>query len=297
LRKTRVCVEVNQDMSEKQNFSEGLKNIVVAVKQVPDTTQVKVDPVTGTLIREGVPFIINPFDTHAVETALQLKDQYGGRVIAITMGPPNAKETLRRCLALGADEVILVSDRAFGGADTLATSHVLAETVTKIGEQFGPVDLVICGKQTIDGDTAQVGPGIAMRLGLSQLTLVDQILEVDAPKRLITVRRKLEGRKEIVQATLPALLTVVREINLPRYPVVNRRLTAELAEIPTWTNEKLQLPPDQIGLKGSPTNVKKIFAPERKVGEILGNGERDPEGAVNLLIQKLAEKKLITSAS
>jgi electron transfer flavoprotein beta subunit len=293
----RICVEVNQNMSEKQNFSEGLKNIVVAVKQVPDTTQVKVDPVTGTLIREGVPFIINPFDTHAVETALQLKDQYGGRVIAITMGPPNAKETLRRCLSLGADEVILVSDRAFGGADTLATSHVLAETVKKIGEQFGPVDLVICGKQTIDGDTAQVGPGIAMRLGLSQLTLVDQILEVDTPKRMITVRRKLEGRKEIVQATLPALLTVVREINLPRYPLVNRRLMAELVEIPTWTNEKLQLATDQIGLKGSPTNVKKIFAPERKVGEILGDGERDPQGAVNLLIEKLAEKKLITSAS
>jgi len=284
-------------MPGKQKVLEGLKNIVVAVKQVPDTTQVKVDPVTGTLIREGVPFIINPFDTHAVETALQLKDQYGGRVIAITMGPPNAKETLRRCLSLGADEVILVSDRAFGGADTLATSHVLAETVTKIGEQFGPVDLVICGKQTIDGDTAQVGPGIAMRLGLSQLTLVDQILEVDAPKRMITVRRKLEGRKEIVQATLPALLTVVREINLPRYPLVNRRLMAEVAEIPTWTNEKLQLATDQIGLKGSPTNVKKIFAPERKVGEILGDGERDPQGAVNLLIQKLAEKKLITSAS
>jgi electron transfer flavoprotein beta subunit len=284
-------------MAEKHKFSERLKNVVVAVKQVPDTTQVKVDPVTGTLIREGVPFIINPFDTHAVETALQLKDQYGSKVIAITMGPPNAKETLRRCLALGVDEVILVSDRAFGGADTLATSYVLAETIKKIGEHFGPVDLVICGKQTIDGDTAQVGPGIAMRMGLSQLTLVDQVVEVDTQKRVITVRRKLEGRKEIVQATLPALLTVVREINLPRYPIVNRRLMAELVEIPTWTNEKLQLATDQIGLKGSPTNVKKIFAPERKVGEILGDGERDPEGAVNLLIQKLAEKKLITSAS
>jgi electron transfer flavoprotein beta subunit len=284
-------------MAEKQKVSEGLRNIVVAVKQVPDTTQVKVDPVTGTLIREGVPFIINPFDTHAVETALQLKDQYGSKVIAITMGPPNAKETLRRCLALGADEAILVSDRAFGGADTLATSHVLAETIKKIGQQFGPVDLVICGKQTIDGDTAQVGPGIAMRLSLSQLTLVDQIVEVDPEKRAITVRRKLEGRKEIVQAKLPALLTVVREINLPRYPIVDRRLTSELVEIPTWTNEKLQLPPDQIGLKGSPTNVKKIFAPERQVGEILGDGEKDPEGAVSLLVQKLAEKKLITSAS
>lgn len=284
-------------MAGNQSSSKRIGNVVVAVKQVPDTTQVKVDPVTGTLIREGVPFIINPFDTHAVETALQLKDRYGCKVIAITMGPPNAKETLRRCLALGTDEVILVSDRAFGGADTLATSYVLAETVKHIGRQFGSVDLVICGKQTIDGDTAQVGPGIAVRLGLSQLTLVDQIMEVDGEKREITVRRKLEGRKEIVKATLPVLLTVVREMNIPRYPIVNRRLLSEFAEIQTWTNEKLQLPADQIGLKGSPTNVKKIFAPERKVGEILGDGEKDPEGAVSLLIQKLSEKKLITSAS
>ena len=169
-------------MAEGVKSANGLKNIVVAVKQVPDTTQVKVDPETGTLVREGIPFIINPFDTHAVETALQLKDRYGGRVIAITMGPPNAKETLRRCLALGVDDAILVSDRAFGGADTLATSLVLAETIRKISETFGPVDLVICGKQTIDGDTAQVGPGIARRLSFSQLTLVDQVTDVD-PER------------------------------------------------------------------------------------------------------------------
>jgi len=284
-------------MGERMKSSKGLRNIVVAVKQVPDTTQVKVDPETGTLVREGIPFIINPFDTHAVETALQLKDKYGSKTIAITMGPPNAKETLRRCLALGVDDVILVSDRAFGGADTLATSLVLAETIRKISEKFGPVDLVICGKQTIDGDTAQVGPGIAMRLGISQLTLVDQVADVDPEKLTVTVRRKLEGRKEIVLAKLPALLTVVREINIPRYPVVNRRLLAEIAEIPTWTNEMLKLPVDRIGLKGSPTNVKKIFAPERKTGEILGDGEKDPAGAVNLLIQKLAEKKAITAAS
>jgi electron transfer flavoprotein beta subunit len=193
------------------------------------------------------------------------------------------------------DDAILVSDRAFGGADTLATSLVLAETIRRISEKFGPVDMVICGKQTIDGDTAQVGPGIARRLGLSQLTLVDQVGDVDPENLAVTVRRKLEGRKEIALAKLPALLTVVREINLPRYPVVNRRLLAELAEIPTWTNEVLKLPVDRIGLKGSPTNVKKIFAPERKIGEILGDGERDPAGAVSLLIRKLAEKKLMVS--
>ena len=271
--------------------------VVVCVKQVPDTTQVQIDPVTNTLIREGIPFIVNPYDTHAMEAALQLKDQFGCRVAVLSMGPPNAEATLRKALSAGVDRAILLSDRVFGGADTLATSQVLAAAIRRLNSEEEPVGLVICGKQTIDGDTAQVGPGIAMRLNLSQLTLVDEIGEVDPGKRTITVRRKLEGRKEIVQAKLPALLTVVREINLPRYPLVNRRLLADQVAIPTWTNEMLKLPPEQIGLKGSPTNVKKIFAPERKVGEILGDGEKDPEGAVNLLIQKLAEKKAITSAS
>ncbi len=282
-------------MTEKLDKFKGLKNIVVPVKQVPDTTQVKVDPENGTLIREGIPFIINPFDIHALEAALHLKDIFGSKVIAISMGPPNAEVTLRRCLALGTDEVILVSDRAFGGSDTLATSYVLAETIRKISCKFGPVDMVICGKQTIDGDTAQVGPGIAMRLGINQLTLVDQILEVDVEKQTITVSRKLDGWKEIVQAKLPVLLTVLREMNLPRYPLVNNRIASEQAEIPIWNNEILQLPPDQIGLKGSPTNVKKIFAPERKSGEILGDGVNDPKKSVEILIQKMMEKKIFTS--
>ena len=220
-------------MADRTRNRPKLKNVVVAVKQVPDTTQVKVDPVTGTLIREGVPFIVNPFDTHAVEAALFLKDNYGCRVTAISMGPPNAVMTLKRCLALGVDDAILISDRLFGGADTLATSFVLAQTVKRIEEEYGAVDVLICGKQTIDGDTAQVGPGLATRLGLAQLTLVDQIVEVNGDERTITVRRKLEGRKEIVKAKLPVLLTVVREMNRPRYPSVDSRLTAELFEIPT----------------------------------------------------------------
>lgn len=272
----------------------GLKHVIVAVKQVPDTTQVKVDPNTGTLIREGVPFIINPFDTHAVETALQLKDRTGCRVTAISMGPPNAVETLRKCLAWGVDGTVLISDRLFGGADTLATSFVLAETVKRIQEEWGKVDLLFCGRQTIDGDTAQVGPGLATRLGMQQLTLVDQIVEINGQESTITVRRKLEGRREIVQAKLPAMVTVVREINQPRYPTVEGRLRAQLAEIPTWNNEVLKLSPEQIGLKGSPTNVKKIFAPQRAVGEILGDGERDPEQAVQLLIQKLIERDILS---
>src|SRR5512137_719868 len=143
-----------------------LNRIVICVKQVPDTTQVRVDPDTGTLIREGVPFIANPFDTHAIEEALRIKDMFGCGVTVLTMGPPNSVATLRKCLSMGADDAILVSDRAFGGADTLATSFVLAEAIRRSGRERGRIDLVICGKQTIDGDTAQVGPGIATRLGL-----------------------------------------------------------------------------------------------------------------------------------
>jgi electron transfer flavoprotein beta subunit len=281
-------------MADSTKAKPRLNNVVVAVKQVPDTTQVKVDPVTGTLIREGVPFIVNPFDTHAVEAALYLKDTYGCRVTAISMGPPNAVMTLKRCLGLGVDEAVLVSDRLFGGADTLATSYVLSQAVRRIEHEYGAVDVLICGKQTIDGDTAQVGPGLATRLGLSQLTLVDQIIEVNADDYTITVRRKLEGRKEIVRAKLPALLTVVREMNQPRYPTVDSRLKAELSAIPTWNNEYLRLPTEGLGLKGSPTNVKKIFAPERKIGEILGDGEQDPKGAVQLLLQKLMERDIIS---
>ena len=272
----------------------GLKNMVVAVKQVPDTNQVKIDPETGTLIREGVPFIVNPFDTHALEAGLQLKDRFGGQVIAISMGPPNTVMTLRKCLALGAAQAILVSDRMFGGADTLATSYVLTEAIRRIERENGRIDLVICGKQTIDGDTAQVGPGLATRLGFAQLTLVDQIVDFSPEGRTITVRRKLEGRKEVVQTQLPALLTMVREGNKPRYPTVPARLGAEEAEVQVWNNDLLKLAPELIGLRGSATNVKRIFAPERKMGEILGDGEKDPQGAVQLLVQKLVERDLLS---
>jgi electron transfer flavoprotein beta subunit len=272
----------------------GLKNIVVAVKQVPDTNQVKIDPETGTLIREGVPFIVNPFDTHAMEAGLYIKDRFGGQVIAVSMGPPNTVMTLRKCLALGADQAILVSDRMFGGADTLATSYVLTEAIKRIERENGRIDLIICGKQTIDGDTAQVGPGLATRLGFAQLTLVDQIIDLSPQGHTITVRRKLEGRKEVVQTQLPALLTMVREGNKPRYPTVPARLGAEEAEVQVWNNDLLKLAPELIGLRGSPTNVKRIFAPERKMGEILGDGEKDPQGAVQLLVQKLVERDLLS---
>ncbi len=266
--------------------------IVACIKQVPDTTQVQIDPVTNTLVREGIPFIVNPYDTHALEEALRLKDRFGCRVAAISMGPPNAEATLRKALALGVDDAILLSDRVFGGADTLATSNVLAAAIRKLHEQE-EVGVVLCGKQTIDGDTAQVGPGIATRLGYTQLTLVDRIEHIDLEKRAIRVRRKLEGRHEIVEAPLPVLLTVVRELNRPRYPTVPRRLESADAEVKTWSNQVMQLPEPTIGLKGSPTWVSRIFSPERDKGEIIGDGVQDPEGTANLLIDKLLSKDLL----
>jgi len=267
--------------------------IVACIKQVPDTTQVKIDPVTNTLVREGIPFIMNPYDTHAMEAALQLKDQFGCRVAVLSMGPPNAEATLRKALSAGVDRAILLSDRVFGGADTLATSKVLAAAISKLNDEVEPVGLVICGKQTIDGDTAQVGPGIAVRLGYQQLTLVDKVEELDLANRKVVVSRKLEGRHERVQAPLPSLLTVVRELNRSRYPTVPMRLTAETTTVEVWNNEVLQLDPQTIGLKGSPTWVSKIFSPQRDKGEIVGDGYADPEGTVDLLLGKLMEKDLL----
>jgi electron transfer flavoprotein beta subunit len=266
--------------------------IVTCVKQVPDTTQVKVDPVTGTLIREGVPFIMNPYDTHALEESLRLKDRYGFRVAVISMGPPNAEVTLRKTIALGADDAILLSDRVFGGADTLATSMVLTEAIRRLAREE-ELAIVMCGRQTIDGDTAQVGPGIATRLGCSQLTLVDRVEEVDLKAKKVTVRRKLEGRHEVVSAPLPAMVAVLREINTPRYPDVPRRLMAEEAPIALWDNKVMQMDESTIGLKGSATQVRKIFSPERAKGEILTKNGDKPEESARLLIDKMMEKDLL----
>ncbi len=263
--------------------------VIACIKQVPDTTQIRIDPTTGNLIREGVPFIMNPFDTNALEEALRLKDKYHFRVAAITMGPSNSASTLRKALSLGADEAILLSDRAFGGADTLATSRVLAEAIKKLTEKED-LALVICGKQTIDGDTAQVGPGIAAQLGYPLLTLVDQIREVDLSNRSMVASRKLEGYHEILSVTLPAVITVVREINRPRYPTVPMRLIAESARVTTWDNNIMHLDVRTIGLNGSPTRVKRIFAPERIQSEIIGDGQKNPEEAARLLVKELIEK-------
>lgn len=267
-------------------------HIVVCVKMVPDTTQVKIDPVTNTLVREGIPFITNPFDSPAVEEALKIKDRYGAKVSVLSMGPPNADAVIRKAISMGADEGVLLSDRVFGGADTLATSKVLAHAILELAKA-NPVDLVLCGRQTIDGDTAQVGPGIASRLGYSQVTLVDRIMSVDVQGKTIVVRRKTEESYEIVESRWPALITIEREANRPRYPAVPRRLYAEEMSIPVWNNYFLKLDPNSIGLKGSATTVKRIFAPEASKGELFetnGNGNRE---VVNVIIQKLSEWKVM----
>jgi len=269
--------------------------VVACIKQVPDTTQVQIDPVTNTLVREGIPFIINPYDTHALEESLRLKDRYGFRSVALSMGPPNAVSALKKALALGVDEAILCSDRCFGGADTLSTSTVLAAAIRRVAaDAEEEVGIVFCGKQTIDGDTAQVGPGIATRLGCAQLTLVDRVEEVDLKTRRVRVRRKLEGRHEIVEAPMPAVLTVVREVNRPRYPIVPMRLAALDGTVTTWNNTVLNLNENTIGLKGSPTWVTKIFSPQRDQGEIIGDGVNDPEGTAKLLIDKLLSKDVLS---
>ncbi|RJP19958.1 MAG: electron transfer flavoprotein beta subunit/FixA family protein [Candidatus Omnitrophota bacterium] len=267
-------------------------HIIVPVKMVPDTTLVKIDPETNTLVREGVPFITNPFDTHAIEEALRLKDRYDAHVTVISMGPPSAEWVLRRALSLGADQAILLSDRVFGGADTLATSKVLSEAIKRLHNEH-PVDLIICGMQTIDGDTAQVGPGIACRMKFTQLTLVDRILQLDLAQKRIQVRRKLEEYYESVEASLPALLTVVREINSLRYPTVPKKLESAETMIPVWSNEILKLDPNTIGLKGSPTNVRRIFAPQREKGEIIDAMGDNKDAAVNMIIDKLFEWNIV----
>jgi len=261
--------------------------IVVCIKQVPDTTDVKINPETNTLIREGVQSITNPFDEFAVEEALLTREKYGGEVHVITMGPPQAIEVLKNALAVGADKAYLVSDRAFAGADTLATAYTVAKTI----ETIGGADLVICGKQAIDGDTAQVGPGIATRLGIPQLTYVSKVREIDVDKKKIVVERMLENGREVVESSLPALITVVKDINEPRLPSLLGIKKAAKAQIPTWTANDIHADENRIGLKGSPTWVKKVFSPEARGGGEILKGEINE--VVPLLVNKLMDFKFI----
>ncbi len=261
--------------------------IVACIKQVPDTTDVRIDPETRTLVREGVESITNPFDEYAVEEALLAKEKYGGEVHVITMGPPQAIEVLKNALAVGADYVYLVSDRDFAGSDMWATAYTLAQAIKKIGA----VDLVICGKQAIDGDTAQVGPGVATQLSLPQLTYVSKIREIDVEDNRIVVERMLEDGKEVVESLLPTLITVVKDINEPRLPSLLGIKKAAKAEIPTWTTEDLPVDKAKCGLEGSPTEVIRVFTPEpRGGGEVL---EGELTETIPLLIDKLMDAKVI----
>lgn len=239
--------------------------ILVCVKQVPDTTEVRIDRETNTLQRQDVPSILNPFDRHALEEALRVKERCGGTVSVLTMGPLQAQEVLKECLALGADEAVLVSDKAFAGADTLATSRTLAAAIAKLQ----PAELIFCGKQAIDGDTAQVGPELAEHLNMAQITCVSKLEVFPAERRLIA-EREVEDGHEVLELSLPAVLTVSKSLNEPRYPSIKGRLRANKTSIPILMLADLGLQAEETGLQGSPTRVVRIFAPEtRKGGEVI----------------------------
>ena len=261
-------------------------NILVCIKQVPDTTEVKINPETGTLMREGVPSIINPFDMYAIEEGLRLKEKFGGKVTVITMGPPQAKEALKEAISYGVDEGILISDKAFAGSDTLATSYTLSHAIKKI-ENY---DLIICGKQAMDGDTAQVGPGIAEWLDIPFVAFVKKIEEVT--NEYLRVERMMEDGYDIVELPLPALMTVVKEINVPRMPSLRGKMKALKYEPIIWNTEHINVHQDRLGLKGSPTQVFKVFSPKlRTKGEII-EGESVDEKAQKL-VSKLKEAKIV----
>lgn len=240
-------------------------HIVVCIKQVPDSSQIRVHPVTNTIMRQGVPAIINPYDLLALEEALRLKDSIEGTTVTVlTMGPPQAEDALRKALSFGANHAILVTDRAFAGADTLATSYAIAAAIRQI-EKKEPVDLVFAGKQTIDGDTAQVGPGVAKRLNLNLLTYVSKIASLDLDKREIIVHRRAEGGVQVIQTQLPCLITMLEGSNEMRFASMDNMFRAARHPLQIWNKDAAGIEdPAKIGLKGSPTVVSKVFAPHAK---------------------------------
>lgn len=259
--------------------------MIVCIKQVPDTSEVKIDPETGTLLRQGIPTAINPFDKHAVEMALQLKEKHGGHVTVLTMGPPQAKEALQECMAMGGDNVILISDRAFGGADTLATSYTLAAAIRKIKTY----DIVFFGRQSIDGETGQVGPETAEHLGISQVTYASSV-EIEG--RVATVNRECDEGYEVIQVELPVALSVVKTSEEPRYPTLKGTVKAHRMDIPIWSALDLSIDKDRIGIKGSATQVEKIFTPPMRT-DCLFIRKDSVEAAVAELMELLSESKIV----
>jgi len=265
-------------------------HFVVCLKQVPDTSEVRIDPNTNTLMREGVPSIINPYDAHALEEAIRLKEKMGGKVTIISMGPPQAKEALRKAMSFGADRAILLSDRAFAGSDSLATAYILTVAIRKIHETE-PIDIVFAGKEAIDGDTAQTGPGIAQRLGFPQLTYAIKIRSIDESS--VTVERKTEGGREVAKAMLPALITVEKELNELRYASLPNMMKAAAYEPEVWEAKTLPYDSSQMGLKGSPTSVSRIFPPPARTGGEKIDAMSDPKGAVANVVEKLFQQNII----
>ena len=260
-------------------------NIIVCIKQVPDTTDVRIDPATNTLVREGVPSIINPFDLYALEEGLRLRERLGGKVIVLSMGPAQVIDSLREAISMGADEAVLLSDRAFAGADTWATSYTLSMGIRKIGDY----SLILCGKQAIDGDTAQVGPGIAEFLDIPQVTYVKRIESIDRERAVVW--RMTEDGYDIIETSLPTMFTVVKEINEPRLPSLKGKMRAKNYQPTVWRSSDLGCDEKNIGLNGSPTNVVKIFTPPVRCGGIVLSG--DINKSVDRVVQGLKERQII----
>ncbi len=253
--------------------------VLVFIKQVPDAAEVRINPETNTLIRDGVPSIINPYDLHAIEAGLQIKELIPDTTVTVvTMGPPQAEEALREAISMGADDAVLLTDRAFAGADTLATSYTLSRAAQKLG-----FDIILCGKQAIDGDTAQVGPEIAEFLSIPHVAYVKKIEELGSDK--IRVHRLMEEGYDVVESSLPVLLTVVRELNEPRLPSLKGKMKAKKAEIKKLSHEDIGAEEEMVGLKGSPTAVKNIFAPEVKKDRKILEGSAHEQ--VEALIEEL----------
>ena len=256
-------------------------NILVCVKQVPDTTEIKIDPVKNTLIRDGVPSILNPFDGYALEAAARVKDKNPDtKIVVLSMGPEQAKAVLKECLAIAADKAYLVSDRAFGGSDTLATSYIISQAVKKVESIEGKFDAIFCGKQAIDGDTAQVGPELAEHLGYPQVTYG---LEAELDGETLKVKKEAEEGAQIIGVALPAVVTYTKPAWDPRYPTIKRKMAANRADIPTLTAADLEgIDLAHAGLKGSPTKVKKTFVPQKKQGGMKIKEEDNAASALKL---------------
>ena len=266
-------------------------NILVCVKQVPDTNEIKIDPETNTLVRDGVPSIVNTFDGYALEAAARIKDNDPDtKIVVLSMGPAQAEAALRECLAIAADKAYLLTDRAFGGSDTLATSYILSQAIRKVEDTEGKFDMIFCGKQAIDGDTAQVGPEIAEHLGYPQITYG---LEAEVDGDAIKVKKEVEEGVEVIAAKMPAVVTFTKPAWDPRYPTIKRKMAANRAEIPVLGEDAFpDIDTTRIGLKGSPTHVKKTFVPQKKSGGVKIKEETAEESAKKLF-QLLSDASII----